>query len=66
MYTTEQVSNPLQFNFAPGDYVLATKYSDGDPGDQWCVGFYHSQLEYPKSPRHQVVNDEGVQFRGNG
>lgn len=23
-----------------GDYVLATKYSDGDPGDPWAVGFY--------------------------
>ena len=22
----------------PGDYVLATKYHDGDPGDPWAVG----------------------------
>ena len=26
--------------FNPGDYVLATKYSDGDPADAWAVGFY--------------------------
>jgi len=23
-----------------GDYVLATRWSDGDPQDAWCVGFY--------------------------
>jgi len=23
-----------------GDYVLATKYSDGDPGDAWALGFF--------------------------
>lgn len=23
-----------------GDYVLATKYDDGDPGDPWAIGFY--------------------------
>jgi len=23
-----------------GDYVLATKYRDGDPQDHWAVGFY--------------------------
>lgn len=24
----------------PGDYVLATKFSDGDPADPWCVGYF--------------------------
>lgn len=23
-----------------GDYVLATKWSDGSPFDQWCIGVY--------------------------
>ena len=45
-----------------GDYVLATKWSDGDPGDHWCIGFY-DQL---KRDRHFVVDSEGNQFRGNG
>jgi len=50
-----------------GDYVLATKYSDGDPHDQWCVGFYHSTLDYGEgSERYQVIDGEGKQFRGNG
>jgi hypothetical protein len=22
-----------------GDYVVATKYGDGDPKDQFCIGF---------------------------
>jgi hypothetical protein len=26
-------------NFAPGDYVYATKYSDADLNDPYCVGF---------------------------
>ena len=50
-----------------GDYVLATKYSDGDPGDQFCVGFYDRAL--PRSTgevRHMVTDGEGKQFRGNG
>ena len=46
-----------------GDYVLATKYSDGDPGDQWCVGFY-DRLDY--GDRHFIVNNDGKQFRANG
>ena len=45
-----------------GDYVLATKYSDGDSGDQWCVGFYDSML----GERHRVVDANGDQFRYGG
>jgi hypothetical protein len=26
-------------NIEIGDYVLATRYSDCDPHDPWCVGF---------------------------
>jgi signal peptidase I len=50
-----------------GDYVLATKYHDGDPQDHWCVGFYHSDLDYGGGgTRYQVVDGDGNQFRGNG
>lgn len=49
-----------------GDYVLATKYSDGDPGDQWCVGFYDGRLHSVDPDRHFVVDEDGKQFRGNG
>jgi hypothetical protein len=49
-----------------GDYVLATKYRDGDPGDQFCVGFYDSFYMNGSSTRHLVVDGEGNQFRRNG
>jgi hypothetical protein len=49
-----------------GDYVLATKYSDGDPGDHWCVGFYDSYLQFDKETRHKVVDAEGNSFRASG
>ena len=47
----------------PGDYVLATKYSDGDPGDGWAVGFFHRLTHHGRA---MVVDSEGKQFRGNG
>ena len=49
-----------------GDYVLATKYSDGDPGDQWAVGFYDRPLQVGHETRHLVVDNDGNQFRRNG
>lgn len=49
-----------------GDYVLATKYSDGDPGDQWCVGFYDGWYDHYGQTRHLVVDSAGRSFRGNG
>lgn len=53
--------------FQKGDYVLATKYSDGDPKDQWCIGFYECPLDYsPMPPRHHIVDGNGRPFRGNG
>jgi hypothetical protein len=45
-----------------GDYVLATKYDDGDPGDQFAVGHY----DRFDCERHYVTDAEGKQFRGNG
>jgi hypothetical protein len=51
----------------PGDYVLATKYSDGDPGDQWAVGWLHGFLDKGgNDQRFMVVDKEGKQYRGNG
>jgi len=49
-----------------GDYVLATKYSDGDPRDHWAVGFFDKMLEYSSGDRFMVVDGDGEQFRGNG
>lgn len=48
-----------------GDYVLATKWNDGDPQDHWCVGFYHGMTGH-ESPRYDVVDTDGNLFRGNG
>jgi hypothetical protein len=50
----------------PGAYVLATKYGDGDPQDQWCVGFYKETYDHFGKPRHIVVDDLGQSFRANG
>jgi hypothetical protein len=52
-----------------GDYVLATKYSDGSPYDQWYVGFYKglTGTDPPYDPiRHDVVDGEGKLVRLNG
>lgn len=58
-------------NLKPGDYVLATKYSDGDPGDQWAVGWFTGMLpkgsmEDASQWRYEVADADGKQFRGNG
>lgn len=45
-----------------GDYVLATKYKDGDPADNWAVGFYDEQI----GDRHFVVDNNGNQLRASG
>ena len=49
-----------------GDYVLATKWSDGDPQDQWAVGFFSGLLRKAGGDRYQVVDANGNLFRGNG
>jgi hypothetical protein len=45
-----------------GDFVLATKYSDGDPKDQWSVGIY----SYSENGRLFVVDDNRQSLRCNG
>lgn len=50
-----------------GDYVLATKYQDGDPGDGYAVGFYDKPLDtVAGATRHLVIDGDGKQFRNNG
>jgi hypothetical protein len=59
----------IQPGFAPGDYVLAMKYNDGDPGDQFAVGFYQDSYQHYPGPygvRHIVVDSDTKSFRPNG
>ena len=50
-----------------GDYVLATKYDDGDPQDHWAIGYFDGITSpHYNPPRYNVVNSDGEQFRGNG
>lgn len=50
-----------------GDYVLATKYHDGDPGDHFCVGRVDRiDIDPLGAPRYYVVGNGGVRFRANG
>lgn len=49
-----------------GDYVLATKYRDGDPGDHFVVGFYSGSFDNGHEVRHDIVDANGRKFRGNG
>ena len=44
------------------DYVLATKFDDGDPGDAWAVGYYAGK----EGDRHMVNDAAGKQIRYNG
>jgi len=53
-------------NVKNGDYVIATKWNDGDPQDQWCVGFYRGKLKKTSGDRHEIVDGRGNLFRGNG
>lgn len=61
-------AGPLEASVMPavGDYVLATKYSDGDPGDNWALGFYAGPMLEYTPPRHDVVDGSGRSIRGNG
>lgn len=56
-----------------GDYVLATKYNDGDPGDAWALGFYAGELNMGNDkggikmePRYMVKDGAGNNIRRNG
>ena len=45
-----------------GELVLASKYKDGDPKDEWCIGYYD---RFDRG-RHMVVDVTGNQVRLNG
>lgn len=62
---SEETSKPYQ-PLPEGTYVLATKYSDGESGDDWCVGFIKHDALIERKERHHVVDSEGRLFRGNG
>lgn len=49
-----------------GDYVLATKYRDGDPGDHFAIGFYAGNFDHFDQTRHLVNDADGLPFRANG
>jgi hypothetical protein len=58
-----------QNQLVSGDYVLATKYRDGDPMDHFCVGFFRGMLVdcYNKTTSRYLVEDgNGQLFRANG
>ena len=51
---------PLQ----KGDYVLATKWHDGDPQDHFVIGIYdHYRADWD---RHIVNDMQGIPFRAGG
>ena len=58
--------NDMSDLLTAGDYVLATKYSDGDPQDQWSIGFFDSMLPKAGGDRFMITDLAGNQFRGNG
>ena len=59
--------NPhLDTNVEIGDYVLATKFNDGEIGDHYCVGYLSGMLPRISRDRYDVVDSYGNLFRGNG
>jgi len=52
-----------------GDYVLATKYGDGDPTDHFCVGMFDKILidnNGKQTDRYLVLDGQGKSFRAGG
>lgn len=74
MTTDSAGQGPVERRVSPaaGDYVLATKYSDGDPGDAWALGFYAGELldtyigQIKVAPRYLVNDSSGKTIRPNG
>lgn len=52
----------MKASLKKGDYVLATKYSDGDPCDHFSIGFFRCKLD----DRYLVEDDKGQLFRASG
>lgn len=53
----------LELNLKEGDYVLATKYSDGDPKDHFAVGYFRNMT---LDNSFNVVDENGELLRYNG
>jgi len=49
-----------------GDYVVATKYSDGDPGDHFAIGRLSQIYNHHGQTRYVVVDNKDQPFRANG
>ena len=49
-----------------GDYVVATVWSDGDPQDPWCVGFYVTSRDSNGGIKYLVEDSAGKLFRTDG
>ena len=50
-----------------GQYVMASKYKDGDPYDGFAVGIFNGMLEKCTcEKRYMVINNSGENFRRNG
>lgn len=47
-----------------GDYVLGTKFTDGDPGDPWAVGIYVDSYDHFGTIRHRVIHANGELIYG--
>ena len=47
-----------------GDYVLATKYHDGSPLDNFAIGFYSGIV--PLTKRYLVIDEDGKYLRRSG
>lgn len=45
------------------DYVLATKYHDGDPCDQFAIGWF---VRVNEAGRYLVCDNDGKLFRASG
>ena len=53
-------------DYKKGDYVLATKWIDGDPQDQWGVGFYRETFSNDITTRHTIDDSQERSLRSNG
>lgn len=52
----------IYFNMKVGQYVLVSKWSDGNSKDPWGVGFYKST----ENERHFIADNDGNLIRVNG
>lgn len=63
--TTKTAIALKNMKYKIGDYVVATKYSDGDSKDHFCVGIYNGTTEHTPQ-RYDIVDSDGKSYRGNG